>query len=430
MHRSQFRYSAGTAQRRRDMAEKMEEKDILKAIMDGTIDLHDIQMRMEEMKKKEKEKELLKAHPYQPYETGGWWCCYVPSENGKRRRIKRRKKEDLEKAIIEYQKSLIQDPTVKDVFEDWNRSRWELGKIAETTYLRNGQIFRRHFSEFGKKRMSELSPVMIGDFLEGEIYRCSLTAKAFANLKGITKGTLKRAKKRGLIVFPVQEIFDDLDVSDCSFAKSIHEDKEEVFDEEETAAVIQYCQENLDLRNSGILLMFLTGMRVGEMSALRHEDIHDCAIDVRRTETRSAKPGGGYLYPVKDYPKTKAGVRTVVVPREYEALIARLYWASADREYVFQEGDTRIDTFKFRKRLTKICRDLGIIHKAPHKIRKTYGTILLDAGVDKRLITDQMGHEDIAITETHYHRNRKSLEKKSEIISAIPDFQSSQKRAL
>ena len=412
------------------MARKMEENLLLQAIADGTIDEHTIQQYVEMAKRKEKEKELLKAHPYQPYQTGGWWCCYVPSEDGKRRRIKRRKKEDLEKAIVEYQKALVQDPTVESVFQEWNKSRWEMGKIAETTYMRNSQIFTRHFSEFGRRHMSELSPVMIGDFLEGEIYRCHLSAKAFANLKGLTKGTLKRAKKRGLVQFAVQEIFDDLDVSDCSFAKSIHEDKEEVFDEEETDKVIAYCQDNLDLRNAGILLMFLTGMRVGEMSAIRHEDIHDCAIDVRRTETRSAKPGGGYSYPVKEYPKTKAGVRTVVVPREYEFLVARLYWASADREYVFEEDGIRIDTFKFRKRLTRICRDLGIVHKAPHKIRKTYGTILLDAGVDKRLITDQMGHEDIAITETHYHRNRKSLEKKSEIISAIPDFQSSQKRAL
>ena len=87
------------------------------------------------------------------------------------------------------------------------------------------------------------------------------------------------------------------------------------------------------------------------------------------------------------------------------------------------EGDIRIDTFKIRKRLTKICKELGIVHKAPQKIRKTYGSILLDAGIDQKLITDQMGHSDISITEKYYHRNRKSLERKSKIISSIPDFQ-------
>ena len=395
------------------------------ALMDGTLDLRTIQQGLAMKKRKDEEKILLEQHPYHPFQSGGFWYVTMPS--GKR--VKRKRKEDVERAIIEYQRSLIEDPTVKEVFEEWNRSRWEMGKIAETTYMRNGEIFKRHFGEFGKKHLSEINPYEIGDFLEGEIYRCSLTAKGFANLKGVTKGLLKRAKKRRLIDFPVQEIFDDLDVSDCSFTKSVHEDYEEVFDEEETAAVIQYCQEHEDLRNTGILLMFLTGLRVGEMSALKHGDIHDCSVDVRRTETRSAKPGGGYSYPVKEYPKSKAGIRTVVVPRQYEQVIAKLYWASANTEYVFEENGKRIDTFKFRKRLTKICKELGIYHKAPHKIRKTYGTILMDAGVDKRLVMDQMGHEDISISEQHYHRNRKTLEKKSDIISSIPDFQTNQKRA-
>ena len=53
----------------------------------------------------------------------------------------------------------------------------------------------------------------------------------------------------------------------------------------------------------------------------------------------------------------------------------------------------------------------------------------MDAGVDKRLVMDQMGHEDIAVSEQHYHRNRKSLDRKSEIISNIPDFQTNQERA-
>lgn len=44
-------------------------------------------------------------------------------------------------------------------------------------------------------------------------------------------------------------------------------------------------------------------------------------------------------------------------------------------------------------------------------------------GVDREMIKGQMGHADIQITENHYHRNRKSEEKKMEIISSLPDFQ-------
>ena len=35
---------------------------------------------------------------------------------------------------------------------------------------------------------------------------------------------------------------------------------------------MEYLEDNLDIRNLGILLMFLTGIRVGELVTLKHED--------------------------------------------------------------------------------------------------------------------------------------------------------------
>ena len=87
------------------------------------------------------------------------------------------------------------------------------------------------------------------------------------------------------------------------------------------------------------------------------------------------------------------------------------------------EAGRRFTTNVIRKRLRKICGEVNIPHSSPHKIRKTYGSALLDHGVDNKLIMEQMGHADIACTEKHYHRNRRSYEKKTKIIDQIPDFQ-------
>ena len=40
---------------------------------------------------------------------------------------------------------------------------------------------------------------------------------------------------------------------------------------------------------------------------------------------------------------------------------------------------------------------------------------------------EQMVHTDIACTENHYHRNRRSIDAKSQIISSIPEFQAKSK---
>ncbi len=49
-------------------------------------------------------------------------------------------------------------------------------------------------------------------------------------------------------------------------------------------------------------------------------------------------------------------------------------------------------------------------------------SILLDNNVDERMVIDLMGHTDIKCTEGYYHKNRRSIDRKKEILSNIPDF--------
>lgn len=91
-------------------------------------------------------------------------------------------------------------------------------------------------------------------------------------------------------------------------------------------------------------------------------------------------------------------------------------------EYVFTENGERLKTASIRRRMYRICDKLSIVRKSPHKARKTYGSILLGNNIDKRLITELMGHTDIACTENHYHRNRRSIERKADLINVIPEL--------
>ena len=52
-----------------------------------------------------------------------------------------------------------------------------------------------------------------------------------------------------------------------------------------------------------------------------------------------------------------------------------------------------------------------------HKIRKTYGTTLIDGGVDESIIIEQMGHSDIHCTKQYYYFSNKNREKKQSQLS-------------
>lgn len=396
-----------------------ENKELLKFALDNDIiNLSHIKMQIEMIKRKE----LLSKHTYKIWEgKDGKWYTYVPDTIKGRKLIKRNSEEAIEDTIIEYWKTQAENPTIEEVFIEWNDRRLGLKKISDATHLRNIQIFNRHFSEFGKHRIKSICQEDVEEFLEEQIPKYNLTAKAFSNLKTVTRGLLKRAKKRKLINFNVEELFQEMDTSDTDFRKVIKEDYEEVFDEDEMPKIMKYLAENIDMPNIAILLMFVTGIRIGEVVTLKHSDFDGCTFKIRRTETRFKRDGIN-VYEVKDFPKSQAGVRTAIIPREYSWLAKKIQLLNPFEEYIFVKNGKRVSTNSIRMRLQRVCDKLGIYRKSPHKIRKTYGSILLDNHIDNQLIIGQMGHTNILCTENHYHRNRKSIERKKEIISAIPEF--------
>lgn len=398
----------------------MTDTELLKyAVENGIINTALLQEKIE-MQKRE---ELLKKHSYNIWQgKDGKWRTYLPDEEKGRKLIKRTRKESVEDEIVSFWRRKEENPKIKEVFEENNNRKLSLGKICEATYLRDKQYFNRHYKEFGERRIKSVSEDEWEDFLEEQISEKQLKAKAFSGLKGITRSMLKRAKKRKLIDFNISDLFDNLDVSDKDFYKEIKEDFQEVFDENETDIMIKYLIGHLDISNVAILLMFLTGARIGEVVTLKHSDFNENTFNVRRTETRFLGKENKYVVEVKEYPKTKAGIRTVIIPKDYEWLCDKIKLINPFSEYIFMKNGERMSAQAIRMRLKRLCVKLDIYNKSPHKIRKTYGTILLDSNIDERLIIGQMGHTSIGTTEEHYHRNRRTIEKKSAILSDIPDL--------
>lgn len=398
----------------------MNNEDLNFLVTRGIIDLSDIQSIID----MEKKKELIEKHPYQAWQgKNGSWYIYLPDKE-KGRILKRKStKAGIENVIVAYQKEQMDNPTIEEVFNEWNDYRRDLKKIAKSSHTRMKQTFNQHFKEFGKRKIKSITELEIIEFLERQIPEHNLSAKSFASLKTIMRGILKRAKRKGYISFSPELLFADLDVSDKEFHKTIKEDYEVVFDENETALMLNYLKEHCDIKNAGILLMFVTGVRIGELAALKHEDLNPetGTIKIRRTETRYME-NGSTIYDIKDYPKTQAGVREIVVPTSYRWLVRDLYTNSPEGDFVFKENDKRLTTYHLRKREYYVCNQTGVYKKSPHKIRATYDSILLDANVDRRMVKDQMGHSEIKVSENNYHRNRKSFDKKQQILDSIPEF--------
>ena len=154
---------------------------------------------------------------------------------------------------------------------------------------------------------------------------------------------------------------------------------------------------------------------------LKKTDILDREIAVHRIETQFRKDGLNY-FEVSESSKTEAGVRRVVIPDAYKWVLDDLLKLGGD-EWIFTGmHGKRMHTSQIRKRLYSVCKTIDIPVRSPHKLRKTYGTILLDNHVDSKIVEKQMGHTDVRTTEIHYHRDRKRTQQKRDIINSIAEF--------
>ena len=384
------------------------------AIESGMLDLSYVQEKIEMNKRKE----LLEKHPYKIWEgKNGKWYTYIPDEEKGRVQKERKSKSAIENFIVEFWKEKLDNPTIEQVFEEWILKKIEHGEISKSTRDRYKRQYEESFSEFGKNKIKEVDECDIEDFLLETLHKKKMTSKGFSNLRTLVFGIFKYAKKKKYIKFSITEVVGDIEISKKNFRKNIKSDEETVFMDDELPKVMEYLEENLDILNIGLLVLFKSGLRIGELAALKCEDVSGNVIHVGRTEICYKEENNTYFV-VRDFPKTEAGMRTVVIPQKYEKYLERAKEISSG-EYLFEISGQRIKTYQFRQRLKTVCKNANVVRKSPHKIRKTYASILIDSGVSESVIISQMGHTDIKTTKGFYYRNRKNQEEKQEVINSL-----------
>lgn len=399
---------------------KQGNNEILRFIINsGMIDLNDVQNSMEAMKREE----LLKRHPYKIWQgKDGKWYTYLPDNSKKdgRRLVKRSDKKDLEIIIVDYYKKAKEVHTLQTTFYEWVSEKLKYGEIEKNTYDRYETDFHRFFNQgFEDTNIKNISEDALEEFIKTTISEKQLTAKAYSGMRTLIIGIFRYAKKHQYSDISIYTFFGDLNLSKKIFTKKIKCAEKEVFTEQEIKIMVRHINsKELKVRELGILLAIYTGMRPGELSALKPSDIrkNDRTIHVQRSEVKYKGDNGKTVIGVKDFPKSDAGDRYLLLNDKAFDIVKKILRLNPFGEYLFQDEKThkRITENGFNHKLSRICLAVGIPVRTMHKLRKTYGTTLIDHGVDDSIITEQMGHADIKTTRQYYYYSNQSNSEKLE----------------
>lgn len=384
------------------------------ALENGMLDINTIQEQIE-MNERQK---YLDMHPYRIWQgTNGKWYTYLPQENGGRVQKNRTTKKAIEDLIVESIKKEFDSPTVKQVFYEWHNKRLERGEIEKSTYSRYERVFEQCFGSIENKEIKKIDKADVVDFVKDTISNLDLTRKAYSNMRTIIYGIFIRAEEKGYIDYDINLVLAKIKFSKKEFKRTTHEDNEMVFMVREENKIVPYLEQNIDLINLGLLLIFKTGLRIGELVALEKTDVLLNRLSITKTETIYTDKAGTH-YEIKYFPKTEAGIRDAIVPNNYLWIFKEIKKLCPFGDYLFMENGERIRSYVFRTRLYTLCRKLGIVVKSPHKIRKTYGSILYDADeISEAFIMQQMGHTDISCLKKHYYYNRMETDEQVEMLN-------------
>ena len=162
-------------------------------------------------------------------------------------------------------------------------------------------------------------------------------------------------------------------------------------------------------------------------------DLESMQISIKRTESRDYV-NGRQIDGVHEGTKTDNGLRRISIPETARSFVEELVHIAEESGggYLFKQepgrfkdryAGNRIRSRQLRRHLKEICEEIGITYKPPHKLRKTYASILRENEIDDQTITDMMGHADIKVTQQYYIRSRTRASERSRKLGQIAELQ-------
>lgn len=142
---------------------------------------------------------------------------------------------------------------------------------------------------------------------------------------------------------------------------------------------------NADRFRTILATAIFTGLRIGELVALRWEDVDFLEGIIR---VRSSK--------------TKSGVREVILMPALQRMLAQL---EGHEGFVFQNkrGGPMLTDVVRKDGLYPALKGAGIVKRVRfHDLRHTFASILISEGYDLALVAEQMGHASISTTLNTY----------------------------
>ena len=225
-------------------------------------------------------------------------------------------------------------------------------------------------------------------------------------------------KLKEIINFYEEEHNTKLNIKKMSLPK-MNKKEIQILSNKEKQKLEKYCIQQNDLKSLGILICLNTGLRVGEVCALRWEnvDFESRKIHIEKTIERIYSKEEKKTIVIIDTPKSITSVRTIPVNSKLYNILKQIRGKSKKTDFVLTgSSEHYVEPRNYQYYFKEILKRSKVKKYKFHTLRHTFATNCIEAGMDIKSLSEILGHADVSITLNIYVHSsdkakRKYLEK-------------------
>lgn len=279
--------------------------------------------------------------------------------------------------------------------DEWLRLR--KSKIRESTYIKYDTVLEKHI----KPKLGGCFPMgitngIVDDFTQELLFEEELAVKTVHDILVVLCGILKYTSAQFPGIFPAVEI---------NYPKKSRKEMR-VLSRDEQERFVKYLLENTDECKFGVLLMLLSGVRIGELCALKWGNINLKEQTIRITETLqrlhdTAMTGETRTRVVVGAPKSDTSARTIPLTEQAVKLCRRFAVKNA-AAYILTGTEEYMEPRTLQYRIEKYTKECGLEGVHAHTLRHTFATRAVEVGFEIKSLSEVLGHSTTTITLERY----------------------------
>ena len=307
------------------------------------------------------------------------------------------------------QNSSAKHISFQDVAEDWIVSLAPQIKVSTMNKYRN-LLETYIYPRMGTMKLNQITHPFLESFCNSLLQNGrkdgnGLSPKTVSDILSVIRNVLKFAIRSGASI--------PCDGKSIRIKQPAGEMR--VLSKVEQERLCQYLLSMPDGCNIGILVSLFTGLRLGEICALKWNDIAvpEQIIHVRYTMQRVQEQCGNTRTSViLTAPKSACSVRSIPIP---DALLKIMLTHSTDRTGYFLTGSTQyyIEPRTMQNHFKKALKSSGVADANFHALRHTFATRCVEAGFDVKSLSEILGHASVNITMNRYVHPSMELKKEN-----------------